>query len=552
MQQRPYLRDFLILLAIYTVWFLLLLGTRPLNIPDEGRYPSIGWELMASHHWLIPKLNGVPFLDKPILYYWLEALSMKAFGVNAWAIRLPQALFGIAGCLLVYIAGVKLFDRRTGILASIILATSPLYFFAAHYADMDLEVAILISASLLSFIIAQQQERRRGWMVASFVFAGLACLTKGLMGIVFPIYVIGVWVIVNNRWGTLKRMHLLPGIAAFLIITLPWYIAIARAKPWFLHYFFVYQQFDRYLAHSGFNNVMPFWFYLPLLLVGLMPWTILSLPGLGKLRTLCQTRQQHEVLWFLVLWVVLITLFFSIPKAKIVGYILPVVPAIALLTGHWLSQSSRWFARKTHLALIGFSIVISLMAIALLIAPWVSPQTKPALLTFSILGVLLLLGVLALWKVRSYRIPILIAMMACFNLGALIALPTIDTQTSLPLARAVQPYLATHPIIVNYNSYNYDLPLYLQRRITVVYDWHNTDITQLDNWARDFYFGVQHDPATRAWMISPSAFLQEWQHHADSMLVFTPEWNYQQLKTQLHPTPIVIARYQGTVVITTR
>ena len=142
--KNSYYFDILILLSIYIVYFFIFLGWSHLSIPDEGRYPEIAREMLSSGNWVTPTINGVPFLDKLPLYYWLEATSIHFFGTNPWAIRLPQALFGILGCISIYTFGRYFYSRFAGILASLILAANVLYFFEAPYANMDLIVANLL------------------------------------------------------------------------------------------------------------------------------------------------------------------------------------------------------------------------------------------------------------------------------------------------------------------------------------------------------------------------------------------------------------------------
>ena len=181
--------DVILVLILTFIYFLIFLGTRHLSVPDEGRYPEVAREMLTSGNWITPMLNGIPFLDKPILYYWLEAISMKCFGVNAWTIRLPQCLFGIFGTLAIYLFGCKLFSRRVGILAAVILSTSPLYFFAAHYADMDLEVANLLWISALCFLVGLQYEypsrSHRFFIYLAYAFAGFSFFNKRANGYCF-------------------------------------------------------------------------------------------------------------------------------------------------------------------------------------------------------------------------------------------------------------------------------------------------------------------------------------------------------------------------------
>ena len=200
----------------------------------------------SSGNWTTPTINGVPFLDKPIMYYWIEATSMKFFGVNTWAIRLPMAIFGIVGIVIMYLFGRKFYNRRTGLLAAGVLATSPLYFLSAHYANMDLEVANFLWISAFLFILGLQypwKSKHRRWILyAAYVVAAFASLTKGLMGFAFPAMVVGLWIILLWRWRTILELHLPEGIVIFLALTVPWIYATQLQNPDFLYFYFYYQQ----------------------------------------------------------------------------------------------------------------------------------------------------------------------------------------------------------------------------------------------------------------------------------------------------------------------
>src|SRR5262249_980933 len=143
------LLDVVILTAVISVFYFLWLGSYPVFTPDEGRYTEVAREMLVSHDFITPRVNPVPLLYQPPLFYWLHAVSLHWFGMKEWAFRFFPACFGVAGCLMVYGFGRYLFNRLTGLLAAVILATSPLYFAGAHYANLDLEVSIFISASLL-------------------------------------------------------------------------------------------------------------------------------------------------------------------------------------------------------------------------------------------------------------------------------------------------------------------------------------------------------------------------------------------------------------------
>ena len=365
--------DIVLLGIIFIIFYTFWLGGYPLFTPDEGRYSEVAREMVAIHDYITPRVNGVAFLDKPVLYYWLQAAAISLFGIQEWALRLFPALFGILGCLITYLCGRQLFDRRTGIISAIILATSPLYFASAHYANLDLEVAILISCTLLFFITGVQSagKSRHYFLILAYISAGLAVLTKGLIGIVFPAMIAGIWIIILSQWKCLLRIHLIKGLILFTIIALPWYYLVQKANPEFLHYFFVTQQLTRFLSAGEFNNPTPFWFYLPVVLLGFFPWTSFLIQAIAQsIRRVWQARFSHQSELFLLIWIAVVFLFFSIPHSKIITYILPLFPALALMVGNYLSciwnnaRQHHLFSGVLNVAVISIIIAIALFSLA--------------------------------------------------------------------------------------------------------------------------------------------------------------------------------------------
>jgi 4-amino-4-deoxy-L-arabinose transferase-like glycosyltransferase len=187
-------RDLLIFTLLLGAFFGFKLGDRALWSPVEGHYAEIAREMVVSKDYLTPRIAGLKYLEKPPLFYWLESANIKLFGLNEWSLRVWPALFAVVGCLAVYFAGSRLFDRRVGLISSVVLATSSLWYVMGHVIDLDMTVSVLITCSLLCFLLGTLEwpgSKRRFWMWGLFVFSALATLAKGLIGIVIPGMVIG-------------------------------------------------------------------------------------------------------------------------------------------------------------------------------------------------------------------------------------------------------------------------------------------------------------------------------------------------------------------------
>ena len=437
-------RELIGITVLFLLYFIILLGNRVLNVPDEGRYPDVARAMLLTGDFITPKLNGVAFFHKPILYYWLQSASYALFGISEWSTRLMPALIAVLGCVMIYVAGTLLYSRRAGILAAVILATNPLYYLGSHYADMNLEVAVFISATLFSFIVALQYPlgvQRRRWMWLAYAFAALGVLTKGLIGIVLPMMVMGVWIAVTWQWRLLREIYLGSGLLIFLAIALPWYVAVQIKNPGFFNFFIIYQHFTRFTG-SGFNNPLPGWFYLPVLFLGVFPWSVPFLFAITSgLKRIWQKSVGSSIDLFLLLWVVLIIVFFSRPESKIVGYIVPVIPAMALLAGGYLARVSERVQRSS--ALLSVALAALLMGTLMLLFVDKLPQEQIAMGIkpyCQAMAVVLLIGgivtaLLAWWQRIMAALVAVAATGSIFTFALLLLLAPVSASESIkPLA----------------------------------------------------------------------------------------------------------------------
>lgn len=504
-------RDTWWLLALLLPYFLLMLDARPLNIPDEGRYPEVAREMLLTGDFITPRNNGIVFLDKPALYYWLQAGAMAVLGVHTWSIRLVPALFAALGVLATFCTVRRLYSRRAAWLSALVLACQPMWFLASQYADMNMEVGVWITFALLAFLRAEHDTgpARTRWLLLMYLAAAAAVLTKGLIGVVFPLMIIGSWILLLGRWRSLPTYGLGWGLALVVLANLPWYALVHRANPGFLHYFFVYQQVDRFAA-SGFNNAQPWWYYPAILAGGLLPWSLL-LPG--ALRHLWRRWRDegdhgHRHL-LLLLWPALILLFFSIPESKISSYLLPAVPPLAIAIGVHLDDALRAQRPLPGLRPATWAAAAAGTAFLAGLAYW---KGSPAGATLALaIGVAWLLAAVAarLLLAHDRRQSALATLGAGTALGLLLCVPLAPEFTqyssSAPLAARMRPLLDDKLRIISYRTYLNDLPLYLQprQRIIVVDDWDDARLMERDNWRREFYLGLQEDAGARAWLKSP-------------------------------------------------
>lgn len=558
--------DILILSIFLFIFYFLWLDNYPVFIPDEARYSEIAREMVVEHDYITPKLNGSVFLDKPILHYWLQAFAINWYGIKEWALRFFPAFFAIMNCLILYICARKLYDRHTAILSTLILATSPLFFGAAHFANLDLEVSFFISCSLLCFLTAFHLLDKAStlYLLAGYVFIALGFLTKGMIGLFFPLLIILIWLWLLEKKITYKQMKINFGIGIFVIIVLPWYILVQNVNPDFLRYFFITQQVTRFLSSGEFNNKNPWWFYFPVLIIGFFPWSLFLMRLLSKkilnfTVNIKNTLNNKEIFvlkryafifrtnikkcpiaFFLLLWMSVLIIFFSIPQSKTVGYILPIFPALALLIGHWLSL--HWEHKKTNFVFTNaLTYTISCGLLILILISLINSEKidfSPRLIPYlkEIIIIFIASGLLSLILSRQKKILLLFSVCILTNVSSLFLLVCaagyVNSDTTKPLVMYLKTVMHPEDEVINYFRYFYDVPLYLQKPVIVVANWNNVQAIRRDSWMRELWYGMQY-PHSNKFLIDHATFWEHWYSerrifvfmHVNDFVEFQPKVN---------------------------
>lgn len=325
-------RNYWVVLTALSILLLVLAALRPLSIPDEGRYADIGRAMLQSGDWLVPRLNGIPFFHKPPMLHWLLAASIATFGVTTWAARVIPAL---SACLLLaalhlssrILAGAAIARRAT-----IMLGTSLSFLIGGQFINHDMLVAAWISIAVWCFALAMLRGTRQhaGLARLGFIACAIGVLSKGLIGVVLPGLVLVLWILWTRQFRRALELPWASGILLFMLITVPWFVIVQHDYPGMFDYLFGTQQLARYIGHN-FNNVQPWWFYGAALGVILFPWPVFALTLIGPARGTAPGVDPRVVslCWC---WLIAIVIFFSVPSSKLVGYILPVTPPLALLS----------------------------------------------------------------------------------------------------------------------------------------------------------------------------------------------------------------------------
>ncbi|MDR3580673.1 MAG: glycosyltransferase family 39 protein [Oryzomonas sp.] len=356
--------DLLFLSLMFGSVYLQTLGRFSLLEPDEGRYAEIPREMLELGDYITPHLNYVKYFEKPPLLYWLNALSMKLFGLTEFAARFPTALCGVGTILFIYYLGRKLFGRTEGLVSALILGSCVGFMVQSRIVTTDVVLTFCLTVALGSFLLAATYERQRiPHASLGSIATALAVLAKGLIGIVVPVAVIALFICITRRWRLLRQMHLLWGLAIFILLAVPWFLAVSLRNPEFPHFFFIHEHFERYLT-TVHRRFQPFWFFIPVLFAGMLPWSPLVPYVWLRAWRLRHTGPKGETRLYLLLWATFVFLFFSASNSKIILYILPIYPAIALLVGDMVVDALERITTGLTLSLRIMGGVMLLLGIA--------------------------------------------------------------------------------------------------------------------------------------------------------------------------------------------
>jgi 4-amino-4-deoxy-L-arabinose transferase-like glycosyltransferase len=330
--------DALILVFLLALCFALYfwhLGDLPFHNRGEPREGMVVEAMVSTGDLILPNVNGeyIPF--KPPLFHWVAVLAAKLAGrVDEFVLRFPSALFGTLGVLMTYFFAVRLWNRRSGLIAAAVLATSIEWWQAATITQVDMTLAFFISAALMVFYLAYLEERfctPRLLLLAALL--ALGTLTKGPLGVAVPSFVILVFLSIRHDWGFLKKLPLVSGAAVFLLVAGSWYGLAYLQGGWD---FFKRQIIDETVLTGvgSYGRHQPVYYFIPVMFYNMLPWSFFF-PGLAVFLYQRRRRLAHDHLLYPLVWVVAVLFFFSMALGKRGIYILPLYPAAALLFGAW-------------------------------------------------------------------------------------------------------------------------------------------------------------------------------------------------------------------------
>ena len=332
-------RQLVLLIGVAGCLFFSFLGLRDIWDIDEGMHAAMAQTMVLSGDWITPYIDGEAFFDKPVLFNWLNAIAFVLFGFTETAARLPAAITGLGCVILTWQLARKLYGDRVGFLSGLVLATSLEFLILSRVVQYDIPFTFFTTLALWSFANAViDEKRRRGYFLLFYAGAALAVLTKGPLGLFLPGMVIGVYLLATRQLKLISQMQIIPGILIFFAIVTPWFVMMERANEGYLNYFIVKQHFGNFLGGEGVmkpRHPEPFYYYIPVLLAGVLPWSAL-LPQSIVRAYKSDRMADHGMSLFFVIWIISMLAFFSAATSKLSTYMLPLFPAIAILIGRYV------------------------------------------------------------------------------------------------------------------------------------------------------------------------------------------------------------------------
>jgi 4-amino-4-deoxy-L-arabinose transferase-like glycosyltransferase len=464
-----------VLLLAATLALAFNLGGYPLFDPDEGRNAEIAREMSETNDYVLPHLDGLPYLDKPIVYFAAAAATMNVLGPTETAARLPAYLFTLATLIIVFWFASRRWGQDAGWLAALALATMPLVLAYARTTIMDSALAFCTTLAIL----ALWDEPPRA--VLAWAAIGVGSITKGPVAILVPLLTLIPYSLITGR--SVRRLFPIAGLVMFAIVALPWFLAVSHRIPEFPRYVFVRETFER-VTTTRFHRTAPFWYYLPIVPVAAFPWIV---PALGRLKNwrwawlARRVNPQAQESILLACWIIGPLIFFTLNRSKLPQYVLPLTPPFALGAARLLTRHASELgggigvARRTYVA-IAAVLGLALASLTLWLPAPISltPAERAAIPPTALaLGIALLISAALVWyagridhprpdlTLMGYALTVMVVPIVSGRLLAAVG----EDRSSAMLARVIQN--AGSPEVLGVAAFPTSLPFYLRRTIPV-------------------------------------------------------------------------------------
>jgi 4-amino-4-deoxy-L-arabinose transferase-like glycosyltransferase len=504
---------------------------RPLYEPDEGRYAQIPQEMLMSGDWVVPHLNGFVYIEKPPLQYWMTSIAYSVFGVHDWSARLWIALAGWFTVVVIAVYVAKHRGRRASVRTWTFGITSLIWMLVAHQLTLDTSLTLFTTIALIAYCESQASARTPPWLNYA-MWAALACavLTKGFVALVLPAGAFVLYCVRNRDWRRWRSLHLVRGAIVLTLLIAPWMIAMQRRVPEFFDFFVVREHFLRYLTPIA-RRTEPWWFFIPLLIVGTMPWTGLLFKALftAKRRFDVNTKfSDRDLLWISA---VAIFLFFSVSNSKLVPYILPMAPLLWVLA----CDSSEDETKDMRASAVGSLLFAMCSAIAVGYLSYKETNLARIVIALrphliGVLGLIAVGSITALLLGKHSAQKALVALGVGWMLAALLLElgPTAinNLYSAKDLSHSLLERGAGSATVYSVETYDQTLTFYLGHPVKLV------------RYRGELDFGISRD--AQNYIPTLEQFIRLWEASSDAFAVMRPG-TYDELRT-LNVTMSIVAR----------
>lgn len=552
----PWLLPAAVVAVLAIAWFSTL-GLRALVSPDEGRYATLSLAMLQSGDWVTPRLNGLLYFEKPALQYWIGALAFKVLGVSEFSARVWPALAALLTTVAVGLTAARLWGRETGVRALVICGAMTWIIGNGLYLTLDSGLAFWLTLTLCAMLLAHRPGAspavQRRWILLAWASMALAVLSKGLVGIVIPGAVLVLLCLWQRDMSWWRGMHWIAGLLVFFAIATPWFVVVSMRNPAFAEFFFIHEHFARYLTKVH-RREGAWWYYVPLLLAGALPWTGAlpwlagrptpaaggaAGPGAQQVGAAALVTQRRVLL----VWAGLVFVFFSLSGSKLPSYILPMFPALALLLALRL--------REANAAALRWQLIVPVLAWCLLLlvatqahrftgpnSPMSSIEPMARAVRFG--AAIFLAGAVVAWLcLRSGRITgAVISVGLAHVLAMCLVLQSHDSfgqlKSAAAPARALAPYLDADTPVFAVRAYDQTLPFYLRRNVVLV------------EYVDEFELGQRIEPGKS--LPSMDEFVQRWTQLSKGAAYMAPDV-WQELQQRGVPMRIVYRDPRRVVVV---
>lgn len=501
-------------LVLAAAWFATL-QVRPMFDPDEGRYAEIPREMVASGDWLTPRLDGLKYFEKPPLQYWASAAAYSVFGLSEWTSRLWTVGLAFACLPMVFAWTRRLYGSNAALAAVAALALSPYFGIVGHLDLLDAGFTSWLTGAVFAFTLAQSSEvggrDERRWMLVAWLAAALAILSKGIVvGVLTGVSLI-VYSLIERDMRPWKRLHLAVGLPLFLLVGAPWFVAVSLRNPDFPRFFFIHEHFARFLT-TVHQRVEPWWFFLPLLLLGVLPWGLSLAGASARAWRDPGPTPQFKPLRFLLIFAVFTLVFFSASGSKLAPYIQPMFPPLAVIVGVYVADRTGCLRRMSLITAILVTFVAAGLLIYSALRNSFVPHEAVIWAAAAVIAMLVAVGVAWTQQRRGVMASALVVAAAgalawqCF-MTALGVVP--PARSARDLVVAVKPYVHPQTALFSVGQYRETISPYLQRTLTLV------------EFEGELEFGLHAEPGKQ--MATAADFVTRWNSSTDAVAFFGPK-----------------------------